>query len=764
MRSGRWTIVKAEPTLPPAIGVLSSALVAGVALWLSRASFDLAGTAEAPLRVAMLPAIPELAGLIVLSLLIAGTIASLLSWRPVAADILSPLFALALLALPYLPWLPDWVPAIGLLAGPGRSIVWMIVLGQVLWLFVAELTKRWRSSLAPGAAHAGHYVLVFAVSLAVFVWTASRIDGVFDAFPIRLMAAAGVAVLVWWSALAVSRSKTAATFAWASVCFSAPFLLNTRLLVPGAFIDLFTTIRNSPAAHLASLATGAPGVLFDQEFGLFAYAPVLLLGFVGLCALALERSQRTLALALIGAVLLLIAVAGSLDPWWSDSMMPGKTVLLVLPLLAPPIAWLYARVAGNTGGRAGLQVLLLISLAVTLTIVRDIASVPLPQEGDGSSSFLQWLSPTWQLWHDAPSYIASIPLALPLSVLWLGTGALAGWLMSRVTGARGRAALFATTTTLVAVVAAATISGELLRGEKQRGFDAEGRVLFPMLETFTPAVRPIGVRYDPFSIVSPAALPPLFSLAASPGQRVDRQPVGVVLNARFRLPAGEYQVDMQASDVAGTVPNASVGLQVGREGRPLETWPLALVPGDWTQHRFRLPLDAEFVGFRASRPAERTIAAIRLKALTVEEAPRRHQAPTLLSAADFGIARAFFHDSGAYMEADGFWVKGRTNLRMTLLKLRKSDAFLTLAIHSGARPNLITLATPDWQKQIELAPGVTMRIAVPSKAGEALMPLSITTADGFVPAELEPGSKDRRLLGAWVTFIRDDTSRTSAVP
>jgi len=760
--------VKAEPTLPPAIVVLSSALVAGVALWLSRGSFDLAGTAAAPLRVAMLPALPELAGLIVLSLLIAGTIASLLSWRPVAADILSPLFALALLALPYLPWLPDWLPALRLLAGPGRSIVWMIVIGQVLWLLVAELTKRWRSGRAPGPAKAGHYVrhyvLVLAVSLAVFVWAASRIAGVLDTVPIRLTAAAGIAVLVWWSAFAVSRSKPAATFAWASVCFSAPFLLNTRQFVPGAFIDLFTTLRNLPAAHVESLATGAPGVLFDQEFGLFAYAPVLLLGFVGLVALALQRSQRTLALALSGAVLILIAVAGSLDPWWSDSMMPGKTVLLVLPLLGPPIAWLYARVSGNTGGRAGLQILLLISLAVTLTIVRDITSVPLPQEGDGSSSFLQWLSPTWQLWHDAPSYIASMPLALPRAVLWLVTGALAGWLMSRMTGTRGRAALFATTVTLAAVVAAATLSAALLRDEKQRGFNAEGRVLLPMLETFTPVVRPIGVRYDPFSLVNPAALPPLFSLAASPGQRVDRQPVRVVLNARFRLPAGEYQVDMQGSDVAGTVPRASVGLQVGREGRPLETWPLVLVPGEWTQHRFRLPLDAEFVGFRASRPVERTISAIRLKALTVEDAPRRHKAPTLLSAADFGIARAFFHDSGAYMEADGFWVKGRTTLRMTLLKLRHSDASLTLVIHSGARPNLVTLATPDWEKEIALVPGVTTRIAVPSKAGEALMPLSMTTADGFVPAEIDPGSKDRRLLGAWVAFIRDDTSRTSAAP
>ena len=42
---------------------LIAAVIAGVALWLSRASFDVAGTTAAPVRVAMLPSLPELGGL-----------------------------------------------------------------------------------------------------------------------------------------------------------------------------------------------------------------------------------------------------------------------------------------------------------------------------------------------------------------------------------------------------------------------------------------------------------------------------------------------------------------------------------------------------------------------------------------------------------------------------------------------------------------------------------------------------------------------------
>jgi hypothetical protein len=759
MPSGAPTVNASSPSRRPVASVVAAALVAGVALWLSRASFDVAGTGDAPMRVAMLPALPELAGLIVLALLIAAAIASLLGWDAAAADVLAPLFSLALLALPYLPWLPDWLPALRLLAGPGRSLVWMIVLGQLMWLLGIELTKRIQAG--PGPSFSAF--AIFVTSLCVYVWALSR-AGAFDALPIRLIAAAAVAVLVWWSAYAVTRSKTAATFAWASICFSAPFLLNARHLVPGAFIDLFTTIRNLTIASPGLLTAGVPGVLFDQEFGVFAYAPVLLLGFVGLTVLARDRSRRLLALALGAAVLGLIGLAGSRDPWWNDALMPGATVLLALPLLAPPIAWLYARTGGHTGRRTALQILLLLSLAVTLSMVHDVSRVPLPQEGDGSSSLLQWFSPTWQLWDDAPSFIASAPLAWARTTLWLVAAAILGWLISRRTGSPGRAHLFAITVMLGVFVAAASISAAVLRDERTQRFDPEARVLFPMLETFTPVVRPIGVRYDPFSVVNPAELTPLFSLTASPGQRLDRQPVRVVLNARFRLPAGQYQVDMQGSDLAGTVPRASVALQVGREGRPLETWRLQLMPGSWAQYRFRLPLDAEFVGFRASRQVEQTIAALRISALQVEDVPRRFDTPTLLSAADFKIARVFFHDSGAYTERDGFWVKGRATIRMTILKAREADSSLTLAIHSGARPNVLTVTTPGWEKRIELVPGLTTRIAVPSRAGETFLPLSITTADGFVPSQIEAGSRDRRVLGAWVAFIPDDISRTSGAP
>ena len=102
----------------------------------------------------------------------------------------------------------------------------------------------------------------------------------------------------------------------------------------------------------------------------------------------------------------------------------------------------------------------------------------------------------------------------------------------------------------------------------------------------------------------------------------------------------------------------------------------------------------------------------------------------------------FFHDSNVYPEAEGFWVRGRATARMTMLKVEESDPGVLLPIHSGARPNVVTLSTPGWSQKLELVPGVTERVTVPSKEGERFIPLTISSADGFVPAEIEQ-SRDR---------------------
>ncbi len=160
-----------------------------------------------PLRVAMLPALSELAGLIVLAFLFAaspGWYESRKGSDPCAlesavANILTPVFALGFLALPYLPWLADWIPALRLLAGPGRVLVWVIVLGQVAWLSVgqgATACSAGRSRKGPFTAS----VAIALVSLGVVCWSLSRLsEGRGVSWP-PLIIAAAIAALIWvWS-------------------------------------------------------------------------------------------------------------------------------------------------------------------------------------------------------------------------------------------------------------------------------------------------------------------------------------------------------------------------------------------------------------------------------------------------------------------------------------------------------------------------------------------------------------------------------------
>jgi hypothetical protein len=691
--------------MTPGVTALAAATTAGVALWLSRASFDVAGTTAATERVAMLPSLAELTGLVVLALLIAAGIAAVNGTRKSrgasfwegAGDALVPLFALSLLALPYLPLVADWIPALRALAGPARFVLWTVVVGQVLWILIPRINP----------------------------------------------------------------STSGLVFACLAVFLSAPFVMNVR----AAFAilgDLLTTIRHLPLANWPALPAGSLGALFDQEYGILAYAPVLALGFVGLAGMASQPSQRRVAIPLILLAALLVVLPGTVDPWWSKSMLPGRPLFLLLPLLVAPIAWLYARLPDRSYSRAGAQVLLLVSVSITLIMVIFNDRVAARQEGDGASALLVWMSPAWQLWTELPTYIAdSAAAATARLLLWLAVfGVVSMLVWKRTAASDGYAALRATTGVTVLSIAVVSTTAAVMTDEKR--FDVEGRVLFPLLETFDPVARPIAVRYNAISLVRPAELPPLFTLSAVPGGRTDPQPVRVVLNARFRLPAGEYVLDLKGSKEAAALDKGSISLQVGREGHPVQAWPITGLASGHLQQKFELPLDAEFVGFRALRQVERGIAELRVTPVSVVETRRRLRTPTVLAAAAYPPATMFFHDSNVYTEPEGFWVKGRATARMTVRRTSQSAVELPLAIHSGGRPNVVTLSTANWSQTLELVPGVTERVAVPV-ADTAFLQLTISTRGGFVPAEIEQ-SRDRRLLGAWVAFIPDDISRTSAAP
>lgn len=336
-------------------------------------------------------------------------------------------------------------------------------------------------------------------------------------------------------------------------------------------------------------------------------------------------------------------------------------------------------------------------------------------------------------------------------LLWLVGAATTVWLCRRSPMTPpGSAALHVTLYTAVAFTIIVSIAALLPGARQQLRFDPEARGRLPMLDTFDATARPVAVVYDPFSVVPPSAVPPLFSLTAVPGQRRAPQPTRVLLNARFGLPAGEYDVELRRSPASRTVAQGAVGLQIGREGGPVETWPVVMSSGDEWRQRFRLPLDAEFVAFRADPELERSTTLLRLRPVQVVDAGRRLRTDAIVAAASFGSTLVFFHDAVSYIEPGGFWARGRSKMRVTLAKPEAPDSF-ALNLHCGARANQVTVLTPHGSWRLELAPNVARTLVLPANH-QALMPLDIATASGFVPAEIEPGNPDRRVLGCWITF------------
>jgi len=142
---------------------LTALVIAAVALWCTRGLLDIVtGPAGAVTRVAMLPPL-WLLGILVVVLGAAGVVAFRSGADP---DIALPLCALGVLILPYLPWLPDRLPVLRAAAGPGRYLVWPVV----LWLIACRdsfgLWRRLRPLVSP--------LVIFMASAIAFGAVASR--------------------------------------------------------------------------------------------------------------------------------------------------------------------------------------------------------------------------------------------------------------------------------------------------------------------------------------------------------------------------------------------------------------------------------------------------------------------------------------------------------------------------------------------------------------------------------------------------------------
>jgi hypothetical protein len=81
----------------------------------------------------------------------------------------------------------------------------------------------------------------------------------------------------------------------------------------------------------------------------------------------------------------------------------------------------------------------------------------------------------------------------------------------------------------------------------------------------------------------------------------------------------------------------------------------------------------------------------------------------------------------------------------------ESDAPLEVTIRCGPVRNRVTLSAHGWEQRVQVDAGASARVSIPAlrlpPLGVRTAPIQIRVDEGFVPADVDRTSADRRFLG-----------------
>jgi len=905
---------------------MAACAITGLALYVTRGVLDQTVTGDAVVRFAMLPPWQALLGFLCLAGLLLvgidhlnGPRGTTTVDRPRIGELVLPLFALAVLLLPYLPVVPDQLPALQALAGPLGAIVWLSVAALQVWvlwqsrLITARAIEGWSvrtitlSLCAAAMLVAGiaaqrltgtalfpsgdepHYLVIaqslwrdgdlkiennhqrgdyreyypddlephyltrgsdseiysiHPIGIAVLLAPIYALAGYQGSVWVLIVVGALAAAIAWRWTVTTINAPGAATFAWAAIALSAPFMFNTFTVYPEIAASLAVMFALTAAIHAptssgiarwiaigVAIATlpwlstkyapmsaalllvvlfrlgrpatflrhpkawalvavyaislagwfaffysywgtplpmapygalvqttplnlrfGAPGLLFDQEYGLLAYAPVYVLAATGLYAMWRSGAElRRLAVEIVAIFTALLATVGAFAIWWGGTSAPARPIASGLPLLMLPIAVAFRSAPAASPRRAAQHLLLWISIGIAATLVIGEGGLLINNGRDGTSALLEFWLPRWELWSLAPTFVAPdwTGIAWIHTLWWLLMMSAAAIVLtkSRTTRA-GVSALIAFGTLGAALTLIAITIPWLPAGPPIPQVDLGARSRLAALDGFNARSRPASMIYDPLRKGAAVDVLPQLVLGVKPMQRKDPQPVRVIHNGRFSLPAGTYAIaiDFNERTFDREYP---LSLQIGRNGPPMQTWSLQPQPNQRWETTLWLPVDASFVGFRGPAEIERAIANITITPGAVVDSGDRPLIPVVLAAAAYPAASVFFHEEQMYPEPQGFWTMGARASRLTVAVPSGSATPVTLRVHSGGVVNSATFSTFGWQHTVPLEPGKAADVELPMFPS-GVIPLTIDVASGFSPRDADPKSTDRRFLGIWV--------------
>jgi hypothetical protein len=205
------------------------------------------------------------------------------------------------------------------------------------------------------------------------------------------------------------------------------------------------------------------------------------------------------------------------------------------------------------------------------------------------------------------------------------------------------------------------------------------------------------------------------------------------------VPAGSYQLSVRRRGGDGLV---MVG--VGNDQFNIVMQPIAAYDAGL---RIDLPVDVRALLVRTDEGARAQLEGVELRPLT--RAAARLTPDTARRAVRYGDTVAFFLDDRAFPEPSGFWVGGARDTSVVL----QPDASrpVSLLVRNGASANTVTIESGAWKDAFAMNPGEERRVDLPADPqGAAARLLRFSSAAGFRPSDVNPGSRDTRLLGVFV--------------
>jgi hypothetical protein len=575
--------------------------------------------------------------------------------------------------------------------------------------------------------------LLHGAALAALPWMHTRFS----------LLAGGLGALILWR---ISTTKNAAGKAVAFLVVPAVSALG--------WIAYFVAIYGTPdpsapygdeAGSLAHVPGGLVGLLVDQRFGLLAYAPAVALAFGGLWAMLARRQHRRLGLEYLFVLVPYVLVVTHFAMWWGGSSAPARFLVPILPMLTIPAAvgWMVMR---ERATRAGASVALGFTIFATAVLILVDGGRLAYNTREAYAVWLEWLNPSLDLGRALPAFWRGREGELYRDAAIWGVGLAAGWgilrALQHAPWVRSRAAFGTATIAVFAAVAMLVIPIVWRANGAQGATETPGQL--ELLRRLGEAPRV--VMFDPASYrrlsrdgvaSSLRMMPPRATVPGGAGR--DDRPLYILPN----VPAGQYRLTLEGEG------GGWVMIGIGRDQFALRTERLPALPAPIVVD---FPVAVRALIVRGDEAVRRSTRGILIEPISIVTPRDRVTTDVARRAVRYEGGAVFFLDDFSYAEPEGFWVAAESTSSIVAQPDGRQGT-ATLLIRNAPVANRVLLETGTWRQALDLVAGEEQVVAVPVAIARGAGLVRITSATGFRPSEIEPGSRDHRRLGAWVKLV-----------